>query len=129
MRATDFNVRRAGVVVQTGSPIHDGVLTSVEAGELDIFRQGRGKQRHRQRLTFTLAAKQNLADGAHERVRRERDPDALSQAMQRFENAARDGRENLMPYIVESVRAYATLGEQCGVLREVFGEYREPAAV
>jgi len=29
-----------------------------------------------------------------------------------------------MPYILEAVRSYATLGEICGVLREVFGEYR-----
>jgi methylmalonyl-CoA mutase N-terminal domain/subunit len=63
------------------------------------------------------------------RVRRERDQSALAQAMQRFENAARDGRENLMPYIVESVRAYATLGEMCNLLRGVYGEYREPALV
>ncbi|MDQ6673327.1 MAG: methylmalonyl-CoA mutase family protein [Chloroflexota bacterium] len=63
------------------------------------------------------------------RVRRERDPSALDQAMQRFENAARDGRENLMPYIVEAVRAYATLGEMCNLLRRVYGEYREPALV
>jgi len=33
--------------------------------------------------------------------------------------------ENLMPYIVEAVNEYATLGEICGVLREVFGEYQE----
>jgi methylmalonyl-CoA mutase, N-terminal domain len=63
------------------------------------------------------------------RVRRERDQTALSQAMQRFENAAREGRENLMPYIVEAVRAYATLGEMCNLLRGVYGEYREPALV
>jgi methylmalonyl-CoA mutase N-terminal domain/subunit len=63
------------------------------------------------------------------RVRRERDPSALDQAMQRFENAAREGRENLMPYIVEAVRAYATLGEMCNLLRRVYGEYREPALV
>jgi methylmalonyl-CoA mutase N-terminal domain/subunit len=63
------------------------------------------------------------------RVRRERDQSALSSAMQRFENAARAGRENLMPYIVEAVRAYATLGEMCNLLRGVYGEYREPALV
>ncbi len=35
------------------------------------------------------------------------------------------GTENLMPFILEAVRAYATLGEVCGVLREVFGEYQQ----
>ncbi len=63
------------------------------------------------------------------RVRRERDPGAFSQAMQRFETAARDGRENLVPYVIEAVRAYATLGEMCNLLRQVYGEYREPALV
>jgi methylmalonyl-CoA mutase N-terminal domain/subunit len=63
------------------------------------------------------------------RVRRERDQTAVSVALQRFENASRAGRENLMPYIVEAVRAYASLGEMCNVLRGVYGEYREPALV
>jgi methylmalonyl-CoA mutase N-terminal domain/subunit len=63
------------------------------------------------------------------RVRRERDQTAVSTALTRFENAAREGRDNLMPYIVEAVRAYATLGEMCNLLRKVYGEYREPALV
>ena len=36
---------------------------------------------------------------------------------------------NLMPHFIRCAAAYATLGEQCAVLREVFGEYREPVAV
>jgi methylmalonyl-CoA mutase N-terminal domain/subunit len=66
------------------------------------------------------------------RVRRERNESALSQALQRLENAARAGcgeRENLMPFLVDAVRAYATLGEMCNLLRGVYGEYREPALV
>ena len=45
-----------------------------------------------------------------------------------LESAAR-GTQNLMPYIVDAVRAYATLGEMCNLLRRVYGEYREPALV
>jgi len=63
------------------------------------------------------------------RVRRERDQGAVASALERLENAARDGRDNLMPYILEAVRAYATLGEMCNLLRGVYGEYREPALV
>ena len=63
------------------------------------------------------------------RVRRERDQSALATALERLESAARDGRDNLMPYIVEAVRSYATLGEMCNLLRGVYGEYREPALV
>lgn len=33
--------------------------------------------------------------------------------------------ENLMPYILDAVRAYATLGEICNVMRDVFGEYKQ----
>ena len=36
---------------------------------------------------------------------------------------------NLMPHFIRCAAAYATLGEQCRVLREVFGEYREPVSV
>jgi methylmalonyl-CoA mutase N-terminal domain/subunit len=36
---------------------------------------------------------------------------------------------NLMPHFIRCAEAYATLGEQCGVLRAAFGEYREPVAV
>ena len=36
---------------------------------------------------------------------------------------------NLMPHFIRCAQAYATLGEQCAVLRQVFGEYREPVAV
>jgi methylmalonyl-CoA mutase N-terminal domain/subunit len=63
------------------------------------------------------------------RVRRERDASRVSTALQQLEQAARDGRDNLMPYLVEAVRAYATLGEMCNLLRGVYGEYREPAMV
>jgi methylmalonyl-CoA mutase N-terminal domain/subunit len=62
-------------------------------------------------------------------VRSSRDASRLATALQRLESAARDGRENLMPYILDAVRAYATLGEMCNVLRGVYGEYREPALV
>jgi methylmalonyl-CoA mutase N-terminal domain/subunit len=39
--------------------------------------------------------------------------------------AACEGSDNVMPVIVEAVKAYATLGEICGVMREVFGEYQQ----
>ncbi len=38
---------------------------------------------------------------------------------------AAEGRDNLMPIFIKAVKAYATLGEICGVLREVFGEYQQ----
>jgi len=62
------------------------------------------------------------------RLRRERDNEPLSSRLEALRQAAR-GNENLMPFILEAVSAYATLGEVCGVLRKVFGEYRLPALV
>ncbi|MFL5779622.1 MAG: methylmalonyl-CoA mutase [Chloroflexota bacterium] len=67
-----------------------------------------------------------------ERTRRERDAGAVETALAGLRAAAlRPGssESNLMPHFVRCARAYVTLGEQCGVLREVFGEYREPVAV
>ena len=62
------------------------------------------------------------------RLRRERDNELVSAKLEALRQAAQ-GDENLMPYLVEAVSAYATLGEVCGVLRKVFGEYRLPALV
>ena len=41
-----------------------------------------------------------------------------------MERAAKDG-VNLMPPVIEAVKAYASLGEICDVFRKVFGTYRE----
>jgi methylmalonyl-CoA mutase N-terminal domain/subunit len=59
------------------------------------------------------------------RLRRERDSAAVERALGRLRDTAR-GQDNLMPPILEAVRAYATLGEMAGVLREVWGEHKEP---
>ncbi len=63
-----------------------------------------------------------------EQVRSERDNGAVGQALDRLRIAAQ-GTENTMPYILDAVRAYATLQEMMDVLRGVFGLYREPMIV
>jgi len=57
-------------------------------------------------------------------VRAERDPVVWAATLVRVEAAAR-GNENLMPPIIDAVKAYATVGEICDRLREVWGEHRE----
>jgi methylmalonyl-CoA mutase, N-terminal domain len=57
------------------------------------------------------------------RLRAERDASAV-QARLAEVRAAASGDANLLPPMREALRAYATIGEVCGVLREVFGEYR-----
>jgi len=59
-------------------------------------------------------------------LRRRRDNARVQSTLEALGSAAGTDK-NLMPYILECVRAYATLGEMCDVLRRVFGTYEEPA--
>ncbi len=59
------------------------------------------------------------------RVRARRDPAAVERTLEALRGAARARDRNLMPPVLEAVRAYATLGEICRVLRDEFGEHRE----
>jgi len=59
------------------------------------------------------------------KLRADRNKEKADRALLSLQRAAK-GNENLMPYILTSVHAYATLGEICNVLRNVFGEYQEP---
>ena len=53
-----------------------------------------------------------------------RDNAAVAAKLAALEAACKDESVNLMPVILEAVKAYATLGEVCGVMRKVFGEYQ-----
>ncbi len=68
-----------------------------------------GEQRERQRLA---------------RLRSERDSGQATASLNALREACQ-GSDNLMPYILDAVNAYCTLGEICGVMRQVFGEYQE----
>ncbi|HOR86810.1 MAG TPA: methylmalonyl-CoA mutase family protein, partial [Bacillota bacterium] len=57
-------------------------------------------------------------------LRKERDNGKVNKTLEALRKAAQ-GNVNLMPLILDAVKAYATLGEICGVLREVFGEYQQ----
>jgi methylmalonyl-CoA mutase N-terminal domain/subunit len=59
-------------------------------------------------------------------LRRSRDNQRVTQTLKDLEAAAR-GTKNTMPYILDCARAYATLGEICDTLRDVFGTYEEVA--
>jgi methylmalonyl-CoA mutase N-terminal domain/subunit len=63
-----------------------------------------------------------------ERIRGERDNERVGAALAALRQAAH-GSENTMPYILDCVRASATLGEIMDVFRQVFGEYREPTII
>jgi methylmalonyl-CoA mutase, N-terminal domain len=73
----------------------------------------------------TMAAEQRAK---LEKLRSERDSAASEQALARLREAA-EGDENLMAAIIGAVHAYCTLGEICGAMKGVFGEYKALAAI
>jgi methylmalonyl-CoA mutase N-terminal domain/subunit len=60
-----------------------------------------------------------------EKIRSARDSSAVKETLDSLQAAAQ-GDDNLMPHILTAVKCYATLGEICGVFREVFHEYKAP---
>jgi methylmalonyl-CoA mutase N-terminal domain/subunit len=101
--------------IETGERVVVGVNRFVEeeAARVDIHRH-----------LDAAAAERGAALRA---LRDERDAHRVARALGGV-RAIAAGEGNVMPALVEAVKAYATIGEICGVLREVFGEYR-PAAV
>lgn len=63
-----------------------------------------------------------------EKMKAARNNDAVKAALEKLREAAK-GTENLMPYLIDAVKTYATLGEICGVLREEFGEYKQSGSM
>ncbi|NLC51516.1 MAG: protein meaA [Firmicutes bacterium] len=58
------------------------------------------------------------------KIRQERDLRRVTEILLELRSRART-KENLMPLLLEAVKAYATIGEICGVLKEVFGAYQQ----
>lgn len=62
------------------------------------------------------------------KLRDNRDNDKVNANLEALRRAC-NSDENIMPYILEAVRSYATLGEICGVMREEFGEYKQTVMI
>ncbi|MBO8138995.1 MAG: methylmalonyl-CoA mutase family protein [Thermosipho sp. (in: Bacteria)] len=62
------------------------------------------------------------------RLKESRDNERVKKALKNIKNAATND-ENLMPYIIEAVKVYATVGEISNALREVYGEYSETVII
>ena len=77
---------------------------------IELLQIDEGSARHQERKLAALRARRD-----HHRV---------TQTLDALKRAA-EGTENTMPYLVDAVRAYATLGEICDSLRGVFGTYQE----
>jgi methylmalonyl-CoA mutase N-terminal domain/subunit len=60
-----------------------------------------------------------------QKTRKTRNNKKVDELLSRLQRAA-EGTENLLPHILAAVREYATVGEICNALRDVYGEYQEP---
>lgn len=63
-----------------------------------------------------------------EKIKKDRNGSAVDDALEELRTVAEEG-DNVMPPIIDAIKEYATIGEICDVLREIYGEYEEPTAV
>jgi methylmalonyl-CoA mutase N-terminal domain/subunit len=63
-----------------------------------------------------------------QQIKRERNNAEVDDALKKLHVAAESEEKNLVPFVLKAVNKYATLGEICGVLREIFGEH-EPSSI
>ncbi|MGH2602849.1 MAG: methylmalonyl-CoA mutase family protein, partial [Dehalococcoidia bacterium] len=101
----------------------------VDSGKEVIVGVNRYRSDHDPKPIFRVDPR--LAAAQRERLtaaRRNRDPQVVAGSLAALRTAA-EGTDNLMPPIINAVKSYATLGEICGVMRDVFGDYRPPSAV
>ena len=60
-----------------------------------------------------------------QRIRRERNKKKFEESLNALRKAS-EGTDNVMPYIINAVKAHATVGEICDVWRDIWGEWDEP---
>jgi len=66
--------------------------------------------------------------GKIEALKEKRDNKKVKESLEKLRKAC-DGNENIMPFILDAVERYATLGEICGVMRDEFGEYKQTVMI
>ena len=103
---------------------------SVETGQRVVVGVNKfaTQDKHQGELLRVDPAVREQQAAALAKLRSERDQAAVDQGLMVLKAAAQ-GDRNLMPLLLECVRAYATLGEICDTLRAVFGEYRAPSTI
>jgi methylmalonyl-CoA mutase N-terminal domain/subunit len=101
---------------------------AVERGDQTIVGVNKYRMDEDQSEFSLLVINEGVRDHQNERLnqtRARRDRGAVEGALDKIRKAARSN-ENTMPATIEAVRAYATLGEICDALRDVYGLYEEP---
>ncbi|HEX3560548.1 MAG TPA: methylmalonyl-CoA mutase family protein [Pyrinomonadaceae bacterium] len=102
---------------------------AVERGEQTIVGVNKYAMENEFAEVPTLIIDEDVREHQVERLqqaRSQRDKGAVANSLEKLKRAARDG-DNTMPATIEAVRAYATLGEVCDALRDIYGLYEEPA--
>jgi methylmalonyl-CoA mutase, N-terminal domain len=100
--------------VQKGELIKVGVNKYTEGEEMEV-------ELHEYRQESVKEQIQRLRE-----IKRERDGQKVAQTLRDLEKAARE-EENVMPYLLECCKAYATVGEMTKIFKEVYGEFKEPS--
>ena len=98
----------------------------VESGARTIVGVNKFSDRRKNQLKGLLKVDASVGEKQKAKVeamKAKRDNAAVQAALADLEAACKDENENLMPHILAAVKTYATLGEICGVMRKVFGEY------
>jgi methylmalonyl-CoA mutase N-terminal domain/subunit len=102
---------------------------AVERGEQVIVGVNKYEMESESAQIPTLVIDESVRQHQIERLqmtRDRRDAGAVANALEKLRQSA-ENEENTMPATIEAVRAYATLGEICSALRDVYGIYEEPA--
>jgi methylmalonyl-CoA mutase N-terminal domain/subunit len=100
--------------VQKGALIKVGVNKYTEGEEMEV-------ELHEYRWGSAEEQIQRLRE-----VKRERDNRKVVQLLKDLDKAARD-EKNVMPYLLECCKSYATVGEMTKVFKEAYGEFKEPS--
>ena len=101
----------------------------IETGERVIVGLNRFREEKQKIKIESFRAEEGVQERAIERLRRlksSRDQDRVQSCLHSLEQAARLGN-NTVPPLIDCVRAYATIGEMCRVLGDVWGMYQESA--
>jgi methylmalonyl-CoA mutase N-terminal domain/subunit len=100
--------------VQAGKVIKVGVNKYTEGVDMEVELHEYNEQWAMQQIALL------------EELRKTRDSGAIKESLKALAKAAKE-KKNVMPYLVDCCKAYATVGEMANVFRDVFGEHREPS--
>ncbi|MBQ8492263.1 MAG: methylmalonyl-CoA mutase [Acidaminococcaceae bacterium] len=102
-------------------------LTAIETGKKTVIGVNKYADNKGAAEGESLKADLSVVERQIKRVndmKAKRDQAAVDKALAELKEACY-GEENLLPYLIAAVKTYASLGEICGVMREVFGEYKQ----